>query len=546
MTSSNKILIVQVTRIGDIIQTYQAAKQLKFENPDVKLYLLGRTNFAKPLRFLLDEVFEEVFYLDTKFYTNTNSLEDSQARVHSLITTLNSYDFDCAINLSFSKVSAYLMSSITTRIKLGNRYNLDGDISIKDPWSQFVFSNTMRGTLNPFNLVDIYKNILGAKGFEAILPVHKPTLDNIVVHPFASQKRKKWGLTKWSELIYQMLKTNDNYTVTIVGAKDEIEEANQLLSSPILAKYSTRIINNVGTTTIEESHMALKAAKLFVGHDSMVSHLASTTGIPVIVLSLGNVRHSETTAYGNSIAITASMNCYPCALTTKCDHFKCHSAINYQVVNKLVSMRLNGIDINPKSMSENISTFHVDKTDIFQTYFDVSGQRLQLLNQKSDSLQESFKAFYEFIWSLVIQDQEIHANLPVLSKDSTAELNRYLEGVNNLFELSNFAITYCNELITETHSKSPSVNKIKELSGKLHEIDNLFLVSEKPYPLLAPMIEFYYVHKANIEGSNIIEVAEESLLIYHKMVNSYSIMYELMKQTVTKNSKRPLEMTVDN
>ena len=46
--------IIQLTRIGDVIQTFQAAKQLKTENPQVELTLIARKEFAKGLEFLLE------------------------------------------------------------------------------------------------------------------------------------------------------------------------------------------------------------------------------------------------------------------------------------------------------------------------------------------------------------------------------------------------------------------------------------------------------------------------------------------------------------
>ena len=41
------IAIMQLTRFGDVIQTFQAAKELKKQHPDVRLVLIARKKFAE-------------------------------------------------------------------------------------------------------------------------------------------------------------------------------------------------------------------------------------------------------------------------------------------------------------------------------------------------------------------------------------------------------------------------------------------------------------------------------------------------------------------
>jgi ADP-heptose:LPS heptosyltransferase len=62
----SNIMIVQVTRLGDLIQTYQAARTLKKYYPNVELSLVARRKFAEPLRFLLGRVFSRIYTFETK------------------------------------------------------------------------------------------------------------------------------------------------------------------------------------------------------------------------------------------------------------------------------------------------------------------------------------------------------------------------------------------------------------------------------------------------------------------------------------------------
>ena len=96
------------------------------------------------------------------------------------------------MNLSFSKSSSYLCSLIDSGTKYGPYYGEKLNLIINDKWSQFLYSNVLRGPLSPFSLVDIYGKILGIKKISRLKETNQIRKDIIVVHPFASLPRKMW------------------------------------------------------------------------------------------------------------------------------------------------------------------------------------------------------------------------------------------------------------------------------------------------------------------------------------------------------------------
>ena len=291
------LAIVQITRIGDLLQTYIAAKSLRTQRPDLRLVLIARKSFAAPLKFLLSEVFDEIFMLDyERLIENAHSLSDIQDNLKEFTGKINNLEIDVLINLSFSTTAEYFTSLIQSKFLLGPVRANNGLLSISDKWSKFVFSNVMRGDLNPFALVDIFKFILGVELKQPEPIVKKEnTLKNMVIHPFASQDRKYWKSVKWVELIYKTLKEKPETIISIVGSKEEREIAEEIANNPILSKFRKSIRNLAGLTSIEELFNHLKRADLFVGHDSMVGHLAAIAELPTITISLGSVRPNETT-----------------------------------------------------------------------------------------------------------------------------------------------------------------------------------------------------------------------------------------------------------
>ena len=57
---SKTFTLIQLTRLGDLVQTYQAAKALKEIHPEVNLKLIARKNFAESLHFLLKDTFPSI------------------------------------------------------------------------------------------------------------------------------------------------------------------------------------------------------------------------------------------------------------------------------------------------------------------------------------------------------------------------------------------------------------------------------------------------------------------------------------------------------
>jgi ADP-heptose:LPS heptosyltransferase len=193
------IAILQITRFGDLIQTYQAVQNLKANYPQYRIILIGRSQFVNSLNFILQKAFDEIYCLDTKKIFSdheTVGLNPSINHLNAFLNTIKSESIEVLINLSFSKSSSYLMSLIPSTHKIGPFYDFSNRLVINDKWSQMLYATVMRGSSNPYSLVDLFKNIIGIKESGSkkshLSLVKNERKKNIVIHPFASQERKMW------------------------------------------------------------------------------------------------------------------------------------------------------------------------------------------------------------------------------------------------------------------------------------------------------------------------------------------------------------------
>lgn len=532
--SKTKIAIVQLTRIGDVIQTFQAAKQLKLDHPGTSLTLIARRDMAHGLDFLLSEVFDNIFYLDIRdFISHKDSkLKDCLGSISEYIEKINGLELDLLVNLSFNKSSSYLATLINAKNKMGIRRNEVNQLAIHDKWSQYVYSSIMNSTLNPFNLVDIFKYTLGAKTYEPSY-VESPRENKIIVHPFASTRKKRWGTHKWVDLLHKALKDNPGFDLHIVGAKNDEQDALKLVEAPALQEFSHRIHNETGLNSIEQTHALLSRAKLLVCHDSMVSHLAAVTQTPTVVLSLGTVRPAETTPYQHNVLnIAPRRSCFPCQAETACELLPCHKDISHQMAGQIVSAILQEQTLDRSFFEKEVSPFYLNSVSVFAPHFSEMGMELIDITEAAQTADDAFKAFYRIIWSFYLRGVDAAYPLPNLSPESASTLYEHQKGCSNLFELYGFGMKYSKSIIEEAKKNEPKVSKIQEYIAKLSEVDQLASLTKGTYPHLKPIIDFFFVNKANASGNNIIEITESNLLSFHEARNLTQIMFDLINKTV--------------
>jgi len=523
--------IIQLSRYGDLIQTYQAAAELKLEHPNIRLVLVARKKFAEPLDFILKKVFSKIYLLDPPSFFETKdeyNLENVKNNIRYFLNEIHCEKIFVTINLTFSKTSAYLNSLIKSENKLGLARDNPHQFLINDNWSKFIYSNVMGGPLNPFNLVDLFKNMFGtnANSYKNLKTI-SPESGILIFHPFASQEKKRWNLNNWSEVMYLVLRDVPKSKIYIIGSPEEYKESMEIINNPILSKYKQRILNLTGTKPISELAEYFVKGQLFVGHDSMCGHLASLYGVQTVTISLGTVRPDETTPYGAAnVNLSPKTKCFPCFPNDKCDDFKCHNDLQPQAVGEVIKSLITDENLRQ------VDKFNFEALNIYVSEINDNGFRLTQVNSEIDDMPYIFKNYYRTLWNYLISEKEENIACPTINEDEASFLTKYLEGIEHIFELNDFGKKYSSYIIQEYEDTTPNITNIQDYTKRLKEIDELTLVLKKSYPYLSPVVDYFHVSKANVAGSNIAEMSANMLLTYQQFNNANSIIYELIQSTL--------------
>ncbi len=542
------ICIVQMTRIGDLLQTLISAKNLKAAFPQMKLKLVARKSFARPITSILKTTFDEIFLLDTQ-QVIVNSLTTTLENLDNFLQDINATPTDLVVNLSFSKTSSYLANLINAQYKLGMYHNKQANQQIPDPWSQFVFSNVMATDLSPFSLVDIFNGILGVSNKQIAKATINKNSRTITIHPFASHHKKFWATNKWAEVIYKLLKNNPQLEINLIGSGKERAAAEELCNTPILKLFSSRLHNQVGQTSIPESLEIIKNSKLFIGHDSMAAHLAALAQRTAIILPLGTVHPHETAPYsaGNYILIPRS-SCYPCNLDTKCEFKQCHADIPYQVVYSMAHNLFNNNDSLTKEIIEKEnSVFHLTSLSIYRTYFNEHNfLKFENVLGQTLSTKEIIRTLYRITWLFYFANKEEKNPFLELTEETANDISKFLNTLQHLYELTEFGKKYSHYILSEISSETPQLQSIKEYSQKIDEIENLRKMLLKTSYLITPIVNFFTTARGNLQGTNIVELTEETYLSFHDEGLVISAIYDLSEKILTEYNIKHKKNTAPN
>jgi heptosyltransferase-2 len=154
--------------------------------------------------------------------------------------------------------------------------------------------------------------------------------DTIVFAPSASFENKRWPLEYFIQLAQLIIDQRKEKIVILAGPEDHFCQD----FNPLVKNYPNRIFNLQGKTSLNDSIKIISRAKLIVGNDTGLIHIAESHAIRAIVMygptseSFGFIPHGL-----NSKSLSIDIWCRPCSATGvgKCMRSKRYCMINLPV-----------------------------------------------------------------------------------------------------------------------------------------------------------------------------------------------------------------------
>lgn len=421
-----KVLVVQLARLGDLVQTWPLLDRLRRHDPGRNLEMLMDSRL-QALQSLGPEV-DRFWGLDLAGLPLL-AQRDFQAafeRLERLASKLKGRGYDRVYNLNFSRISLLLAYLVGGDVK-GYQPVLGGREFLREPWLGLVFALVHARQVNRVHLSDVFRHLAPKTTAEPWPPTPAAGRGEpiIALQVATRHPRRTWPLEAFTRLAGQVVARLGG-RVWLLGTEAERPQGEKLRRG-LTPEQRERVDNLQGKTDLGELAARLQEAHLLVSGDTGTLHLAAALGSRTVGLFLGPASCFETGPYGEGhYVFQAEPPCHPCAEAgADCPEPVCRPMIPPDAVADLVvSLCTNGEIFAPPVLPGGAR--------LYRSFFDplgVSYARLANGFRFNDLVGQAYRRAGGKLVGLTCQPVQVPF-LP-LSEDDRRNLERLATALNN-------------------------------------------------------------------------------------------------------------------
>ncbi len=273
----NRILIIRVDHIGDVITTIPSLRVLRKSFPNAKISVLVRS-LTKDLLMNCPYIDELIVY-NPPWYRGKKDL--NLLRSLRLFRNLRKRKFDLAIDFRGD------LRNIFLAFLCGSKFRLAYDVKGGD----FLLTHIAHYKEGSFHAIDRNLGVLeklkikcNDRKLELWIPkevqkkIKLPYKKFVVIHPGSGGHLKLWTAEGFAKVADHIIK-NHKSEVVITGSPSDVK-----LAEMIEDKMEYQALNIVGRTDLLELAEIIRRAKMLISPDSGPMHMAVALGTPTVSL----------------------------------------------------------------------------------------------------------------------------------------------------------------------------------------------------------------------------------------------------------------------
>jgi len=534
-----RILIVNLTRFGDLLQTSPTIAALKRRYPAAHVTLMAEKNFADVCDDIpgIDRVYRaELDRLGTLMMEGGAQLLEAYRYVEQVVAELRAERFDLALNFSSSRMSAVFMGLLRVPDVRGWSMTPDGLRVIRHPWSRLFATMCLNRGVATFNLVDYYCAMTGEvadtkrlrydvqpeaeANAAGLLAEHAITGDARFV---ALQLGASRAIRQWPEASFVALGrtlADAGFRVVIIGGGGD-----RSLGDRVAAEIGPAAINTCGKTGVGELGAVLGRASALVTGDTGPMHMAVAVGTPVVGLFFGPASPFDTGPYAaDQLVLHTGAPCAPCDHNVTCLEPFCRDELAPDAVAALVTARI----ANDWPALETLAR-RLLPARLYRTGFDDGGRFLATTlgdppRRREDLLRDAYRATFLHVLEGVALPSLPPAALDVSPFAALAALAR--DGIEQAGRLAQLA-----------RAKQPRIAEIERLGRELEILDRALKEHGGTHPDTNVLAQMFTFEKENLEGDDVATLAVETIRLYRDLARSSEAMTALLGGAPTKEQE---------
>ena len=518
-----RILVVALTRMGDLYETYPMVAALRERYPESRIYLVAYREFAPALGPL--SLFAGVFPVDPKPFASLIRVREGPLEayraIRGWINELNALDADLLINLTPNRIGAILGYLIHAREKRGLHMTPDGYRAHYGNYVPYLGMLVKNRQYNNLNLSDLFLKIAGVRTPSSI-PLGIPAFaresvgqkmdqdgisgENPVISfaTGASQELKRWPSRLFANCIRDLLTRRSEVHVILLGAGEGDCRRNRAIRQEVCAENPTfghRVHDWTQRTGTDELFAILDRSSVLVSNDTGTMHAAALLSTPVVCLSFANLFYPETGPWGaGNIVIYSKAPCAPCAPDSRCADPVCREDLDPRLVSRVVEIRMSvpreAVGEAIRSLRQNLESETVGgRSGIALSEEDASGDfRYRPLGRDSMSGEEFFRRVYERIWKKELEGMDIRENIPWESVEFLPDVLRHAARLRQMAEKGEKLVRKVAACMNNDSASVPE-HLLQDLEGLDRGIEEAAWVC----PPLGPLSLFFRLEKESID-----------------------------------------------
>jgi heptosyltransferase I len=333
---NQKILIVRLGAIGDVIRTLPALRVLRHNLPDALIAWVVEDRAASILINHSD--LNKVFVLPRKEWQKKPLTVKTLKEIIRFIKNLRKENFDLVLDFHglFKSGLITFLTGVKRRVGYTRKFSKEGN---------FLFTND-QVSLPAHKINRVERNLLLVKhlGLEIdernpLIPIAEKDREvvaatifagltsfsgpKVIMHPGSSPSTpyKRWGVRRFAQVADSIIQKYGG-KIFFTAGNDERERVNEITAQMTETHYVL-----CQPATLTQLAEAIRRCDLFIGNDTAPMHLAAFVGTPVIAL-FGPTDPIENAPFGKeeAIVIRKDVSCNPCR-KRNCPNLICMDAI---------------------------------------------------------------------------------------------------------------------------------------------------------------------------------------------------------------------------
>jgi len=517
--SEHRILIVNLTRFGDLLQTSPAVAALRERHPATHLTLLADKNFADVCESIpgIDRVYRvDLDHLGHLLVDGGERLCEAYRYVEEVIAELRAARFDLALNFSSSRMTAVFMGLLGARETRGWSVSTDGMRVIRHPWACLFATMCLNRQMACFNLVDCYRAMAGGLGatrrllYEVSPPAREfadrsleqgglRTGERLVALQLGASKAiRQWPKESFAAL--GRLLVEAGHRVVLIGGGGD-----RPLAAEVAARLGERAIDLCGKTRIPELAAVLARADALVTGDTGPMHMAAAVGTPIVGLFFGPALPFDTGPYGEDhVLLHAAVGCAPCNHNVSCLAPFCRTEITPEMAAAAVIHRIGGdwgaLDAVARASGE---------VRIYRSRFDRHGYfACEPLGGRPLAREDHLRRAYRATFLSVLEGMDVPR--PAASPIETGPFRA-------LSAMARSGADLAQQLALAARPRVPSVERLKQLAAEIEALDRTILEHGATHDDTGVLTQMFRFGKENLESEDVALLATQIGSLYREL-----------------------------